>query len=218
MALTRVKTPALSQGNSFLTSITASDMPAGSILQTLNYHSSTAGVISATSAHKWMEVELVTKRANSDFDVTIVCSWSAPNVDNRDSHNRGVDFGYKTGSASSTVGDYTAIGGRSGTSAVDYQATGMGGSGNGSYPMWNTDVIYGGGAGTQHGTWGSDYETANFTQKFKIDLSIAAGTTMQFAVWVHLDADSTLNGVHYDIDGNDYNGATSSLTVAEIAV
>tara|TARA_Y100001935_G_scaffold255409_1_gene268242 strand:- start:1202 stop:1882 length:681 start_codon:yes stop_codon:yes gene_type:complete len=226
MPLTRPKkvpTANLAQGSSFLTTastLTSDNMPAGSILQTLNYHSQTSGVISATGAYKWMEVELVTKRANSDFDVTVVCTWSAPNESNRDNQNRGVDFGYKTGSASSTVGDYTAIGGRSGSGSADYQGTGMGGSGAGSYPMWNTDVIYGQGPnnGGSSGYWGSDYEPANFTQKFKIDLSIAAGTTIQFAVWTHLDNTSTLNGVHYDIDGTDYNGATSSLTVAEIAV
>ena len=35
MPLTRVKTPALSQGSSFLTSVTANDLPAGSVLQML---------------------------------------------------------------------------------------------------------------------------------------------------------------------------------------
>ena len=225
MPLTRPKkvpTANLAQGSSFLTTastLTSDNMPAGSILQTLNYHSQTSGVISATGAYKWMEVELVTKRANSDFDVTVVCTWSAPNESNRDNQNRGVDFGYKTGSASSTVGDYTAIGGRGGTSAADYMATGMGGSGAGSYPMWNTDVIYGQGrnAGGSSGTWGSDYETANFTQKFRINLSEAVGTTIQFAVWVHLDNESTLNGCRYDHEGTDYSGTTSSLTITEIA-
>ena len=35
MPLTRVKTPALSQGSSFLTSVTANELPAGSVLQML---------------------------------------------------------------------------------------------------------------------------------------------------------------------------------------
>ena len=214
MTLIKLNTKSFGTG-----AITAAELPVGTSLQTVSTQAIASAVVSSTSAHKWMEVPLVTKRANSDFDVTVVCSFCAPDENNRDNHNRGVDFGYKTGSASSTVGDYTAIGGRGGTGAADYMATGMGGSGVGSYPMWNTDVIYGQGRNSSgsSGTWGSDYETVIITQKFKIDLSQAAGTTIQFAVWCDLDAETTLNGVRYDHEGVDYNGATSSLTITEIA-
>ena len=214
MTLIKLNTKSFGTG-----AITAAELPVGTSLQTVNTQATASAVVSTATAHKWMEVPLVTKRANSDFDVTVVCSFCAPDQNNRDNQNRGVDFGYKTGSASSTVGDYTAIGGRGGTSAADYMATGMGGSGAGSYPMWNTDVIYGQGrnAGGSSGTWGSDYETANFTQKFRINLSEAVGTTIQFAVWVHLDNESTLNGCRYDHEGTDYSGTTSSLTITEIA-
>lgn len=214
MSLVKLNTKSFGTG-----AITAAELPVGTSLQTVSTQDIAVATISATNAHKWMEVPLVTKRANSDFDVTVVCSWSAPDVNNRDSHNRALDFGYKTGSASSTVGDYTAIGGRGGTGAADTNPTGMGGSGAGSYPMFNTDVIYGQGrsAGNSAGTWGSDYETPIITQKFRIDLSIAAGTTIQFAVWCYLQSQSVLNGPHYVIGGNDYNGATSSLTITEIA-
>ena len=41
MPLTRVKTPALSQGSSFLTSVTANDLPAGSVLQMLENRTGT---------------------------------------------------------------------------------------------------------------------------------------------------------------------------------
>ena len=214
MSLIKLNTKSFGTG-----AITAAELPVGTSLQTVNTQANASAVVSQTSAHKWMEVPLVTKRANSDFDVTVVCSFCAPDLNGRDAQNRGVDFGYKTGSASSTVGDYTAIGGRGGTASADYMYTGMGGSGAGSYPMWNTDVIYGQGrnASGSSGTWGSDYEAANFTQKFRIDLSQAAGTTIQFAVWIHMDEETTLNGVRYDHEGNDYCGTTSSLTITEIA-
>ena len=41
MPITRVKTPALSQGSSFLTSVTANDLPAGSVLQMLENRTGT---------------------------------------------------------------------------------------------------------------------------------------------------------------------------------
>ena len=216
MTLIKLNTKSFGTG-----AITAAELPVGTSLQTVNTHANASTVVSATNAHKWMEVPLITKRANSDFDVSIVCSWCAPDQNNRDNQNRGIDFGYKTGSASSTVGDYTAIGGRGGTGAADYMATGMGPIGGtaGTYPIWNTDVIYGQGRNSSgsSGTWGSDYESAIITQKFKIDLSQAAGTTIYFAVWCDLDAESTLNGCRYDHEGVDYSGTTSSLTITEIA-
>jgi len=227
MPLTRVKnnqlsgsiaTSKLASGSSFLTSVPSSILPAGTSLQTLSDQDRTASVVSASSGRKWMEVALTTKKANSDFDVTIAASISMPDAQNRDSYNYSLHFGYKTGAASGTAGDYTAIGGRSGTSAANYEGAGLAVSGGGTYPLWNSDVVLGMARGTATaGVWGTDYNTNIITHKVLIDLSQAAGTQIQFALWLRHAATMTINGVHYDHEGNDYNGSCSSLTVTEVS-
>lgn len=227
MALTRVKnnqlsgsiaTSKLASGSSFLTSVPSSILPAGTSLQTVSDQDRAASVVSASSGRKWMEVALTTKKANSNFDVTIAASISMPDVQNRDSYNYSLHFGYKTGAASGTAGDYTAIGGRGGTTAANYEGAGLAVSGSGTYPLWNSDVVLGMARGTSTaGTWGTDYNTNIITHKVLIDLSQAAGTQIQFALWLRHAATMTINGVHYDHEGNDYNGSCSSLTVTEVS-
>ena len=201
-----------------LPSLPSSIMPAGASLQTISDQDRAASVVSSSSGRKWMEVALTTKKANSNFDVTIAASISMPDVQNRDSYNYSLHFGYKTGAASSTASDYTAIGGRGGTSAANYEGAGLAVSGAGTYPLWNSDVVFGMARGTSTaGTWGTDYNTNIITHKVLIDLSQAADTQIQFALWLRHAATMTINGVHYDHEGNDYNGSCSSLTVTEVS-
>lgn len=200
--------------------IASSDLPAGTILQTAKQHVSAATQLSG-GIHKVLYVDLTTKKANSHFRVDLVFTVCAPNVDNRDSHNRTYQFGYRTPTTSGSaanVADWITptIGARSGASSVNSYHLGMGGS---SIPMENSDVIYGQGAGTQGGTWGSDYENIHKSFSFVIDnFTEAAGTTINFAMWIRNDSSMVFSGVHFQLNsGNQYNGSTSSMIVTEIA-
>lgn len=222
MPLTKINNRSLS--GSLITgqvpAIASSDLPAGSVLQTAKQHVGTAIQLSS-GIHKVLYTDLTTKKANSHFRVDLVFTICAPNVDNRDSHNRTYQFGYRTpttsGSAANVADWITPLAGaRGGPSNVNSYHLGMGGT---SIPMENSDVVYGQGAGTQGGTWGSDYESVHKSFSFIIDeLSEAAGNTINFAMWLRCDSSTVFSGVHYQLNAsNSYNGASSSIIVTEIA-
>ena len=221
MALTKINTRSLS---GTLTAsqypIASSDLPAGSVLQTTKQLATTATQYSS-GIHKVLFVDLTTKKANSHFRVDLVFTVCAPNVDNRDPHNRTYQFGYRTPTTSGSASNVTdwitpAQAGRSGASNVNSYNMGMGGV---NIPLENSDVIYGQGAGAQGGTWGSDYESVHKSFSFIIDsLTEASGTTINFAMWMRNTSSMVFSGVHYQLNASDqYNGSTSSILVTEIA-
>ena len=187
---------------------------AGSVLQVKSFNQTSSVTYSASNAHKILEVSgLVTKAANSKFLFWVNISHNAYTTNNADSFNISFTAGYKTGAASSTVSDYTGFGGRTGAQAA-YMLSGLSGSDNN--PFYNTDVP----EGQSLTSYGSNYFTLQKCQVFEVSPSVAAGTTINFAVWAHCDGYLVISGTDYfyqSSPNNDYSGMVSTLLVQEIA-
>ena len=193
-------------------------LPAGIALQTLTQEKPSSVSYSA-GVHKVMEIALTTKKANSIIKIDLHFCDCKPNVSNRDSHNRSYQFGYKTSSASSTVGDYTGRGGRVGGSSNSDHLGMQGSHADGNSPLEQSDVVSGGGIGGEWGSWGSDYEVNQHSFSFEFSPSVAAGTTLQLAFWLKNQNTMVFSGCHYFLDAaSSYNGATSSMHATEISV
>ena len=189
------------------------NLPAGSVLQVKSFNQTSSVTYSASSAHKILEISgLVTKATNSTFLFWVNISHSAYQSSNPDSMNYSFTAGYKTGAASSTVSDYTGFGGRTGAQAA-YEVSGLSGSDNN--PFFNTDVP----EGHASGTYGTAYQTRSKNQVFQLSPNVAAGTTLNFAIWAHVNGYLVISGVDYfyTSSGNNYNGEVSTLLVQEIA-
>ena len=121
MALTRVKTSALSQGSSFLTSVATSNMPAGSVIQVKHaFH----GIKTTSTSTDFVSVLTVQfdndLQTNSDVLVsahfgatrgTYNSNWGARVTFYRDSTNLGTAFNLANNSAGAIMSqDNTAIG------------------------------------------------------------------------------------------------------------
>jgi hypothetical protein len=185
----------------------------GSVLQVKSFNQTSSVTYSASSAHKILEVSgLVTKAANSKFLFWVNLSHNAYNSNNADSLNISFTAGYKTGAASSTASDYTGFGGRTGAQ-VAYEVSGLSGSDNN--PFYNTDVP----EGQATTTYGSNYYTVQKSQVFEVSPNVSAGTTINFAVWAHVNGYLVISGADYfyNTGTNDYNGMVSTLLVQEIA-
>lgn len=193
-------------------------LPAGIALQTLTQEKPTS-VSYSSGSHKVMEIALTTKKANSIIKIDLHFCDCKPNVSNRDSHNRAYQFGYKTGSASSSAGNYTGRGGRVGGSSNSDNLGMQGSHADGNSPLEQSDVVSGGGVGGEWGNWGSDYEVNQHSFSFEFSPSVAAGTTLQLSFWLKCQATMVFSGCHYFLDAsNSYNGATSSMHATEISV
>lgn len=212
MALTKLNNQSIASLTDF--NLSTDDMPTGTVLQV--QHTPVVAAVHYTSAgvHKLLETSLTTQNTNSIFIVDIKISHNAFNVSNRDSYNFSLSLGYKTGATSTTVGDYTGVGGRS---QSNYEAAGLAGAD--SNPLYNTDVPYGQGpdASSGEGTWGSDYESPQKIFCVKATPNLSSGTTINFAVWLKCQNYFVFSGADYVNGGSTYNGAISSLTVTEIA-
>ena len=185
----------------------------GSVLQVKSFNQTSSVTYSASSAHKILEVSgLVTKAANSKFLFWVNLSHNAYDSNNTDAFNISFTAGYKTGAASSTASDYTGFGGRTGAQ-VAYEVSGLSGSDNN--PFYNTDVP----EGQATTTYGSDYYTVQKSQVFEVSPNVSAGTTINFAVWAHVNGYLVISGADYfyNTGTNDYNGMVSTLLVQEIA-
>ena len=109
MPLTRVKTPALSQGSSFLTSVATSNMPAGSIIQVKHAFHGINTVSTSTDFVSVLTVQFDNDlQTNSDVLVsahfgatrgTYNSNWGARITFYRDSTNLGTDFNLANNSA-----------------------------------------------------------------------------------------------------------------------
>ena len=121
MALTRVKTPALSQGSSFLTSVATSNMPAGSIIQVKHAFHGTNTVSTSTDFVSVLTVQFDNDlQTNSDVLVsasfgatrgTYNSNWGARITFYRDDTNLGTAYNLANNSAGSIMSqDNTAIG------------------------------------------------------------------------------------------------------------
>ena len=109
MPLTRVKTPALSQGSSFLTSVATSNMPAGSIIQVKHSFHGINTVSTSTDFVSVLPVQFDNDlQTNSDVLVsahftatrgTFNANWGARITFYRDSTNLGTDFNLANNSA-----------------------------------------------------------------------------------------------------------------------
>ena len=109
MPLTRVKTPALSQGSSFLTSVATSNMPAGSIIQVKHAFHGINTVSTSTDFVSVLTVQFDNDlQTNSDVLVsahftatrgTFNANWGARITFYRDSTNLGTDFNLANNSA-----------------------------------------------------------------------------------------------------------------------
>ena len=200
--------------------ITSDTLPAGTPLQTLSVHK-TSSITYSSGTHKVMEMALTTKKVNSKIKIDLHFCDCKPNVNNRDPHNRSYGFGYRTGSASGSVGDYAGRGGRTGGAS---NADGVGTTGShadGNSPLEQSDVISGIGTNSSGpaGTWGSDYEVNQHSFSFEFSPAVAAGTVLQLAFWLKCDNTMAMSGCHFYLNGsNAYNGATSSMHATEISV
>ena len=187
---------------------------AGSVIQVKSFNQTSSVTYSASSAHKILEVSgLVTKAANSKFLFWVNLSHNAYDTNNSDQFNISFTAGYKTGAASSTASDYTGFGGRTGAQ-VAYEVSGLSGSDNN--PFYNTDVP----EGQATTSYGSDYYTVQKSQVFEVSPNVSAGTTINFAVWAHVNGYLVISGADYFYNSgtnNDYSGMVSTLLVQEIA-
>jgi hypothetical protein len=184
--------------------------PTGHVLQTKhgNYQ---APVVYSAGTHKIMEIFMTPRQTNSKFLIDIRLMHGMPTASNMDSHNFALQLGYKNTPASSTVGDYASVGGRSDTDQHMSMATG-----DGRYTLFSSDVVM----GTDYGNYGSRYW---MNQKaFLVEASPTIPSppvAIYFSLWVSNDTSWVFSNSQYmeTSGGNDYSGAVSSIQLSEIA-
>ena len=109
MALTRVKTSALSQGSSFLTSVSSSDMPAGTIIQVKRNVGTTEYSTSSTSTYANIadiNTTITPKSANSVLFFQMSVQTFKNGMGNGQS---GCEFRLRDNTNSTTIMDYRGV-------------------------------------------------------------------------------------------------------------
>jgi len=176
--------------------------PTGHVLQVVSSAYTTTHTLTGTVTTKLHDVNITTKGTGSNFIIMCNVSHSVNNYD----QDVGVAVGYKTGSGTTTVGDYSATG-----HSTSYTRQNVGSLGS----WYAQDTI----GGATAGSWGGAYFIKEQSHQHiqTPSSSIAAGTTLNYALWAsteasyHIDFGGPENGPGTD------NGSQMYLTIMEIA-
>ena len=195
-------TPALGTVSTGNLSNSAIVYPAGHVLQVVSSAYTTTHTLTGTVTTKLHDVNITTKGTGSNFIIMCNVSHSVNNYD----QDVGVAVGYKTGSGTTTVGDYSATG-----HSTSYTRQNVGSLGS----WYAQDTI----GGATAGSWGGAYFIKEQSHQHiqTPSSSIAAGTTLNYALWAsteasyHIDFGGPENGPGTD------NGSQMYLTIMEIA-
>jgi hypothetical protein len=195
-------TPALGTVSTGNLSNSAIVYPAGHVLQVVSSAYTTTHTLTGTVTTKLHDVNITTKGTGSNFIIMCNVSHSVNNYD----QDVGVAVGYKTGSGTTTVGDYSATG-----HSTSYTRQNVGSLGS----WYAQDTI----GGATAGSWGGAYFIKEQSHQHiqTPSSSIASGTTLNYALWAsteanyHIDFGGPENGPGTD------NGSQMYLTIMEIA-
>ena len=177
-------------------------LPSGSVLQTVSEVDNTGLSLGSSATSKFMDVGITTKVANSTINVRF---YTAIFKTSTSYGNRDVDvalaLGFKTGSATSSSGDYTAIS----TYAPSRENITFSGSVSRAFYVGESF------AGRYHPI-DTIYNEESFSP------SLAAGTTIRIACFAKQDyAQSTTLVLGSSLNGMSDSGSTSCLTITEIS-
>ena len=195
-------TPALGTVSTGNLSNSAIVYPAGHVLQVVSSAYTTTHTLTGTVTTKLHDVNITTKGTGSNFIIMCNVSHSVNNYD----QDVGVAVGYKTGSGTTTVGDYSATG-----HSTSYTRQNVGSLGS----WYAQDTI----GGATAGSWGGAYFIKEQSHQHiqTPSSSIASGTTLNYALWASTEA-----SYHIDFGGSENgpgtdNGSQMYLTIMEIA-
>ena len=165
----------------------------GHVVQVVQYHTSTTWTVSATEA-KLFDKAITTKLDNSDILAILVIGRGSQNSDT----DIALAMGYKSGSPSSSTGDYTSLH----TSNYTRQLVSNLGS------FWAQDT-----SDPNGGNWNGNYNISAQPFNRLHSPNVTAGTTLNYSVWASSDGTMRI--------GNSYttgtNGYDTTLTLMEIA-
>ena len=183
-------------------------LPSGSVLQTISEVDNTGLSLGSSSTSKFMDVGITTKAANSTINVRFYTAIfrTDTSTGNRDI-DVGLALGFKTGSATSSSGDYTAI--------TTYAPTreNITFSGSVSRAFYSSDAFAA--AASYSGRY-HPIDTIYNEESFAPNL--AAGTTIRIACFAKQDyAQSTNIRLGISTNGISDSGSTSCLTITEIS-
>ncbi len=198
MPLTKINNRSLSG------QVTSSQLPAGTILQTIVHSPDTKVAYSSTTA-KLLQCDIVTKGLNSHFLLECSITYGQHSTDvNNDPYDTSFAFGQKLTSAADTT--VTKVGGQSTNTRHSFAGTQMGiGS-----AWYQTDVPFN---PNRTDTHGGAYDTMNQQTSFlDTTRSFAIGTAVSYSVWMYCQTNFYFNRVRY----SDANSGRSYLILREI--
>ena len=166
----------------------------GTILQVVEYHSTSAVAISSTNSAKLHEASITLKSPNSAVLVMVSVGRSSYNQD----IDMGLAMGYATSSSSAST-NYTSLHGSSYNREL---VTGLG-------SFWAQDTSEPGG-----GNWNGGYNISGITFNKKHSPNVPAGTTLYYSLWGSSD------GTFYvgrSWSGSTDNGYDTSIILMEVA-
>ena len=183
-------------------------LPSGSVLQTVSEVDNTGLSLTSSGTAKFMDVALTTKVANSTINVRF---YTALYKEDTGTGNKDTDvalaLGFKTGSATSSSGDYTAI-----TTYAPTRET-ITFSGSVGRAFYSSDAFYAGGSfsGRYH-----PIDTIYNEESFSPNL--AAGTTIRIACFAKQDYGNSFTiKLGASNSGISDSGSTSCLNITEVA-
>ena len=189
---------------------TAKDLgfAAGSVIQTVTEVDNTGISLTSSATSKFMDVAFTTKALNSIINVRFYTALFRTSATDG---NRDIDtalaLGFKTGSATSSSGDYTAIT----TYAPSRESITF--SGSVARAFYSSDAFASG--GTYHGRY-NPIDTLYNEESFSP--SLAAGTTIRVACFAKQDYNlSSTIRLGASTSGISDSGTTSCLTITEIS-
>ena len=185
-----------------LAALTSTIMPTGTSVQTVHGTGTTfvgnkngMSITSSDGYKKIIEKSIVTKTLNPiihasvEFDIGTTSSY--------EDHDLALGFGYKTGSATTTITDYSTFGGD------DYLRQNVD-------PLDAFYVCDTHGAHSSGGQYWIETKSASYSQQ----ISVAIGTTIQIAVWG--SSDGTYYFHRSTNHSTNYGGAQGGITIVEI--
>ena len=183
-------------------------MPAGYTMQTVTSVDNTGISVSSSNTTKFMDVAFTTKAANSIINVRFYTAIfrASTSTGNRDL-DVALALGFKTGSATSSSGDYTAIT----TYAPSRESISF--SGGVGRAFYSSDAFYAGGSysGRYH-----PIDTIYNEESFSPNL--AAGTTIRIACFFKQDYGQSSNiRLGMSTSGIGDSGSSSCFNITEIS-
>ena len=208
MALTKLNNAAISSVTSAgLPTVNYDKMPAGTILQTVQYNTrnTSLAVSSSGGVHKLYEVTLVCKATNSHFLLEAEIVFGSANTNsNMDTHDHSFAFAYK--GASDADSTYATVGGTTSYNRQGFTGTNIGAGG----AWYQTDVPW---TPNRSDTHSGGYDVFNQASSF-LDTGKTqnAGVSLNWAVYGHFQSYAYINRARQ----GPANGGTSFFRVSEI--